>query len=75
MSFFQRLSLVWQRISLVHRALLLAVFLTFGLVGGLLFHWARKPDMRLLYHNLSRDEASKIADKISSKGVQYEHGR
>jgi flagellar M-ring protein FliF len=72
MSFFQRLALVWQRISLVHRALLLAVFLTFGLVGGLLFHWARKPDMRLLYHNLSRDEASKVAEKISGKGVQYE---
>jgi flagellar M-ring protein FliF len=28
--------------------------------------------MRLLYHNLSRDEASKIAEKISSQGVQYE---
>jgi flagellar M-ring protein FliF len=72
MSFFQRLALIWQRISLVHRALLLSVFLTFGLVGGLLFHWARQPDMRLLYHNLARDEASKIAEKISGKGIQYE---
>ncbi|MHC4757261.1 MAG: flagellar basal-body MS-ring/collar protein FliF [Planctomycetota bacterium] len=71
MGFFQRLALTWQKIGLVHRALLLAVLLTFGLVGGLLFHWARKPDMRLLYHSLSRDEASQIAEKISSKGVQY----
>ncbi|MHC4265409.1 MAG: flagellar basal-body MS-ring/collar protein FliF [Planctomycetota bacterium] len=72
MSVFQKLALIWQRISLVHRALLLAVFLTFGLVGGLLVHWARKPDMRLLYQNLARGEASNIAEKISSKGVQYE---
>jgi len=72
MSVFQKLALIWQKISLVHRALLLSVFLTFGLVGGLLFHWARQPEMRLLYHNLSREEASKIAEKISSQGVQYE---
>ena len=72
MSVFQKLALVWQKISLVHRALLIAVFLTFGLVCGLLFHWARQPEMRLLYHNLARDEASKIVEKITSKGVQYE---
>jgi flagellar M-ring protein FliF len=72
MNFFQKLTVIWQKISLVHRALLLAVFLTFCLVGGLLVHWARKPDMRLLYQNLPRDEASKIAEKISGQGIQYQ---
>ena len=72
MSFFQKLALIWQKISLVHRALLFAVFMTFALVGGLLVHWARKPDMRLLYQNLSREEASNIVEKISGAGVSYE---
>ncbi|MHC4185023.1 MAG: flagellar basal-body MS-ring/collar protein FliF [Planctomycetota bacterium] len=72
MGFLQNARIIWQKVSLVQRALLIAVVLTFVIVGALLFHWARKPDMRMLYQDLSPEEASKITEKISEKGVAYE---
>jgi flagellar M-ring protein FliF len=72
MSFFQKIRTVWQKISLVQRALLVAVVLTFVIVGALLTHWARRPDMRMLYQELAPEEASKITEKISEKGIVYE---
>jgi len=72
MSFLQKIRAIWQRVSLTQRALLTAVALTFVLVAALLIHWARQPDMRLLYQDLSPEEASKITEKISEKGVRYE---
>jgi flagellar M-ring protein FliF len=72
MSFFQKIVLIWQKVSLVQRALLTAVVLTFLIIGALLIHWARKPDMRMLYQDLSPEEAAKITDKISEKGITYE---
>jgi len=72
MNFFQRIAAVWQKVSLIQRALLSAVVLTFILVGALLFHWAGRPDMRVLYQDISAEEASKITEKISEKGVAYE---
>jgi len=72
MNAFQKIILSWQKIGLVHRALLIAVFLTLGIVSGLLFHWAKKPDLRLLYHSLAPYEASKITEKINAQGIQYE---
>ena len=62
MNFFQKIVAVWQKVGLVQRALLSAIVLTFIIVGALLFHWARRPDMRMLYDDLSPEEASKITD-------------
>ena len=72
MDLFRRIKAIWQNISLIQRALLVAIVLTLGIVGVLLTHWARRPDMRMLYHDLSAEEASKIAEKIYEKGVVYE---
>ncbi len=72
MDFLQKIGAVWEKIGLVQRALLVALVLTFIIGGALLVHWARKPDMRILYHDLSPENASKIADKISERGVAYE---
>ncbi len=71
MNFFQKLNAIWQNVSLVQRALLIAIGLTFIIAGGLLIHWARRPDMGLLYSNLDREEAAKITEKISEKGTVY----
>ena len=60
MNFFQKIMAVWQKVSLVHRALLVTIVLTFAIVGALLTQWARRPDMRMLYQQLSPEEASKI---------------
>jgi len=72
MSFFQKIGAIWQKVSIVQRALLIAIVLTFVVVGVLLTNWARRPDMRMLYQQLSPEEASKITEKISEKGIVYE---
>ncbi len=72
MNFFQKISVVWQNISLVQRALLTTIVLTFIIGVVLLTYWARRPDMRMLYRDLAPEEASKITEKISEKDVAYE---
>jgi len=72
MDFLQKIRAIWQKISLVQRALLVALVLTFVIVGGLLVRWARRPDMRMLYQELSPEEASRITEKISENGIAYE---
>jgi len=72
MGFLQKIRIIWQKIGLVQRALLSAVILTFIIIGVLLTHWARRPDMRMLYKELAPEEASKITEKISDKGIVYE---
>jgi flagellar M-ring protein FliF len=72
MEFLHKIALVWQKVSPVQRALLIAVLLTAGLIGGLLIHWARTPDMGMLYQDLQATEASKITEKIGEKGIAYE---
>jgi flagellar M-ring protein FliF len=72
MNFFQKIKAIWKNIGLIQRALLTALILTLITVGALLTHWARKPDMRMLYHDLAPEEAAKITEKISEKGIVYE---
>jgi flagellar M-ring protein FliF len=72
MDFLQKIALVWQKVNLVHRALLAAVMVAFAIIGFLLVHWARRPDMRMLYQDLSPAEAAKITEKISEQDIPYE---
>jgi flagellar M-ring protein FliF len=72
MNFLRKLTLIWQKISLIQRALLITVGSTLLVIGALLVHWARKPDMRMLYQGLAPSEASKITEKISDKDITYE---
>ena len=72
MNFLEQLSAVWKNVSIVQKALLLAIVLTVAAGGWLLFNWANQPDMRLLYRDLAPEEAGKIADKIAEKNVPFE---
>ena len=74
MNFLQKIEVVWQQVSLVQRALLMAITLAFVIVAGLLVHWAGKPDMRVLYSGLDVEEAGKITEKISEKNIDYKLG-
>jgi flagellar M-ring protein FliF len=71
MDLLNKIALVWRKIGLVHRAVLAAVLVACTLVGLLLVHWARRPELRLLYQELSPSEASKITEKISEAGISY----
>jgi flagellar M-ring protein FliF len=72
MGFFQKIRAIWQKIGVVQQALLVTIVLTFVIVGALLVHWARRPDMRMLYRELSPEEAAKITEKIAEKNISYE---
>lgn len=72
MDVLQKILLIWRKIGLVQRALLAAVAVASVLVGALLVHWARRPDMRMLYQDLAPAEASKVTDKIGGKEIPYE---
>lgn len=71
-SFVQSIRATWQRISLVQRALLVAIFLACAITGLLLTKWASVADMRMLYQGLAPDEAAKITEKISDQSIPYE---
>lgn len=62
---------VWQKISLIQRAMLVTILVASAMIGALLVHWARRPDMRLLYQDLTPAEAARITDKISEQGIAY----
>jgi len=72
MDFLQKIALVWQKINLVQRALLAAVLVASAIIGFLLVHWARRPDMRMLYQELSPAEAAKITETISEQDIPYQ---
>ncbi len=72
MGFVQKIKAIWEKISLVQRALLVAIVLTFVIVSGLLVHWARMPDLRMLYNDIVPEEAAEITEKISEQGVAYD---
>jgi flagellar M-ring protein FliF len=72
MSFLNKIKAIWQNISLIQRAILTAILLTFIIVGVLFTHWARMPDMAMLYLELPPEEAAKITDKLAEKSITYE---
>lgn len=74
MNFLQTIEAIWRNVSLVQRALLIVITLTFVIVAGVLVHWARKPDMRVLYSSLDTVEAARITEKISDKDIEYKLG-
>jgi len=72
MEFLQKLLLIWKKITLVQRVVLATVALAALLIGTLLVHWAKRPDMRMLYQDLDPTEAAKITEKIAEKEIPYE---
>ena len=72
MNFFQKISAVWQKVSLIQRAVLTAITLTFVIVGAMLVHWAKLPDLGMLYQGLTPEDAAKVTDKLSEKNIVYE---
>ena len=71
MDILQKIQAIWQNVSIVQRALLVAIALTVVFVGVMLTMWAKRPDMTVLYSGLDIDEAAKITEKIAEKGIPY----
>lgn len=63
---------MWQQTSLIQRVLLVGILLACVGAGVLLFGWARKPHMGMLYFGLDLNEAATIVEKVRDAGVPYE---
>jgi flagellar M-ring protein FliF len=72
MGFIHKIIAIWEKVSLVQRVLLVAIVLTCAIISGFLIHWARRPDMQMLYKELAPDEAAEITEKINEQGIAYE---
>ena len=71
MGFLQKINLIWQKVGVVQRALLVAVVLACVITGGLLTKWASTANMELLYGDLPLEDVDKIVNKLREQGVQY----
>ena len=71
MAFIRKIEAIWQNVSLMQRVLLIAITLTVAIFAVLLVSWARRPDMRVLYSGLDPEDAAKITERISEKGIVY----
>jgi len=69
MGFLQKIMLVWTKVSLTQRVLLIAIALTAVAGVGLIVHWARRPDMQFLYGGLGAEEAAQIRDHLDAKDI------
>ncbi len=72
MQFLTRLKAVWLRLGLIQRVILISIGAVCVLLCVFLGHWARMPDLRLLYQDLDPDEAAQITEKLTDAGIAYE---
>lgn len=72
MNFLENISVVWQKLSLVQRALLVSILVTGGITAVFLTKWASKPDMRPLYSGVSPEDSGRITEKLEEKGIVFE---
>jgi len=72
MGFLEQIQAIWNKTTLVQRALVLASILACVITAGVLTKWASKPNFALLYQQVSPADAGKITDKLSEMGVPYE---
>lgn len=72
MNFLQKITAIWENITLVQRALLIAIVLTMVIGGFVLTQWASQPDLRLLYQDLNPEDASRITEILADRGLAYE---
>jgi flagellar M-ring protein FliF len=72
MGFFEQIQAIWNKTTLVQRALVLAAVLACVITASVLTKWASKPNLALLYQQVAPEEAGKITDKLSEMGIAYE---
>lgn len=63
---------LWNNASLVQRVIVLGSLLAVAAGSIAVFGWASNPTMRLLYGQLSQDDAAKILERLDDAGVSYQ---
>jgi flagellar M-ring protein FliF len=72
MGIFEQIQAIWNKTTLVQRALVLALVLACVITAGVLTKWASRPNLALLYKQVAPEDAGRITDKLSEMGVPYE---
>ena len=72
MNLLGNLSVIWNKISIMQKAMVIAALMACGIISVLLTGWAAKADMRPLFISLNIEEAAKITDKLAERGIEYE---
>ncbi len=72
MNFLQQINAIWKNVSLVQKALLIAIVLTFAIIAVVFTQWMKKPEMVVMYHQLEPEEAAKITSKLTERNISYE---
>jgi flagellar M-ring protein FliF len=68
----QQLAAFWQRLSGAQRTAFVSVLLLAAGAATLVVNFARQPEWATLYANLAPEDASRIADELSSAQVPYQ---
>lgn len=71
-SFFSQLATVWANLSLGKRIGLLALVAGTIIGFAVLLAWTGKPEFKLLYSNLTPEDASQIVSKLNERKIPYE---
>ncbi len=72
MNFLNIISTIWNKISVMQRAVIIATLMACCIMSVLLTSWASKADMRPLYIGLSLEDAGKVTDQLTERGIAYE---
>ncbi len=72
MNFLNVITTIWNRISVMQRAVIIATLMACCIMSALLTSWASKADMRPLYIGLSLEDAGKVTDQLSERGIAFE---
>ncbi|HSV27522.1 MAG TPA: flagellar basal-body MS-ring/collar protein FliF [Sedimentisphaerales bacterium] len=72
MGLVEQIQAIWNKTTLVQRALVLALVIACFLTATALTKWASRPSFALLYRQVSLADAGKITDQLTERGVPYE---
>jgi flagellar M-ring protein FliF len=72
MSLLTTITTIWQKTTLMQRAMLVAIIMACGISAFMLTKWAKQPNMRLLYQDMDPQEAAKVTEKIAEKNIAYQ---
>lgn len=71
MNALEQIKAVFNKLSLVQKAMIVGIVMACLISGVVLTKWATQPKYQILFSNLEPDEAGKIVEKIQERGVDY----
>ncbi len=71
-SILNNLSDIWRKTNVTQRVVLIGVVLGVLVAAWMLLNWASKPEMEVLYSELTPEDAAKVTERLDEMSVPYE---